>query len=180
MQTSLLVRVAPAFATLLDEPGEGWPEVADGIRAALAGEAPSAADAVGRFVDAIASEPLETLRELHARTFDLMPVCAPYLSVHVFGEESFKRSRLMGGLADGYRAAGFDTGGELPDHLALVLRFMPSMTTEEQDDLVQYVLTPAIDRMAREFARGANPYRYLIEAILATLTRLARPEAVDA
>jgi nitrate reductase delta subunit len=170
MQTSLLVRVASAFAALLAEPGERCRDVAEDVRAALAEEAPSAADIVGRFIKAIANEPLDTLQELHARTFDLMPVCAPYLSVHLFGEESFKRSRLMGGLADAYRTAGFDTGGELPDHLALVLRFLPSMTPEEQHDLVRYVLTPAVDRMAREFALGRNPYRYLIEALLATLT----------
>ena len=109
-----------------------------------------------------------------------MPVCAPYLSVHLFGEESFKRAGLMGGLAGAYRAVGFDTGGELPDHLVLVLRFMPAMTAEEQDDLVQYVLKPGVDRMAGVFSRSGNPYRYLIQSLLATLTRQVGPETVHA
>lgn len=120
------------------------------------------------------------LRERYASTFDLNPVCVPYLSVHLFGDESFKRARLMGGLADAYRQAGFDARGELPDHIANVLRFLPRMSAEEQQDLIAFVLRPSVQRMADALAATRNPYRHLLNALRAALARADRVETAHA
>jgi nitrate reductase delta subunit len=177
MNVHTLSRIAPAFARLFEEPDVRWPDVLDDLRALAAVHQPEAAPALDQFAAETAGASLDASRELHARTFDLAPACVPYLSVHAFGEESFKRARLMAGLAAAYRAAGFDPRGELPDHLAVVLHFLPVMTPAEQVDLVQYVLRPGIDRMADALASSANPYRHLIAALRAALAQPLEPEA---
>jgi nitrate reductase delta subunit len=179
MATTLLARVAPFFGRLLDEPDENWRSVTAAAFRALSDGTPAAVDLV-RFDSAMDGQPLDALRELYASTFDLSPVCVPYASVHLFGDESFKRARLMGGLADAYRRAEFDPGGELPDHIATMLRFLPQMTTEEQQDLARLVLQPAVDRMAQALFGSRNPYRHLLDALRSVLAASVRVEAIHA
>ncbi|MEP7118864.1 MAG: nitrate reductase molybdenum cofactor assembly chaperone [Acidobacteriota bacterium] len=180
MSGSSLSAVAPLLARLLEEPDEAWCATLDAARVQLERETPEAAELVCRWIADTAADSPDLLRERHVYTFDLAPTCVPYLSVHLFGEESFKRAGLMGGLADAYRQAGFEPAGELPDHLATVLRFLPQMTGEEQDDLVQFVLRPAVDRMTQALANSQNPYRHLLDAVHCVLVRSSRTEAVDA
>jgi len=117
------------------------------------------------------ASPLSTkaLNETFARTFDLSPSCAPYLSVHLFGEESFKRAELMVGLATAYDAAGFDAGGELPDHLAVVLRFAPLFPEGDWADLARMCLPAPLLRMQSTLEPTTNPYRHAIAALQAIL-----------
>src|SRR5512138_1986014 len=63
---------------------------------------PTAGSELHRFVCHVRDLSLPDLCELYTRTFDLTPVCAPYLSVHLFGESSFKRAQLMTGLREAY------------------------------------------------------------------------------
>jgi len=180
MDARLLARVAPAFARLFGEPDDGFREEVDEARALLSDLAPDAADLVRRFAEDTAGDAIDVMRERHTRTFDLAPACVPYLSVHLFGEESFKRARLMTGLAGAYRTAGFDPGPELPDHLSVVLRFVPAMTPAEQDDLAELVLKPGVERMARALSGGANPYRYLLDALTSVIQSRPEVEAAHA
>ena len=180
MSGDLLTRAAPWFGRLFEEPGADWRDVASAVLRVLAEEALPAADVVRRFAAALDTQPLEDMRELYANTFDLSPVCVPYASVHLFGDESFKRARLMGGLADAYRRAGFDPGGELPDHVATMLRFLPKMTTEEQRDLARLVLQPVVDRMAQALFGSRNPYRHLLEALRGVIAASLQVETTHA
>lgn len=180
MRAEPFARVAPALARLFEEPDGCWRASVEEVLALVADRMPGAAGGVRRFADAVAGDSLETLQERYARTFDLAPACVPYLSVHLFGEESFKRAKLMTGLSGAYRASGFDPGPELPDHLAVVLRFVPRMTPDEQRDLVQYVLLPGVERMAATLAGSSNPYRHLVEALRHVLGRQLEAEAVHA
>lgn len=165
----------PALAPLLEHPR--WEDGASAISPAteardllrLAGHDDAAA-AVDRFLERAEDLGTERLREIHGRTFDLAPSCVPYLSVHLFGEGSFQRARLMAGLAEAQMRAGFDRGPELPDHLAVVLRFAPHMDPEEWRELVRFCLIPALPAMAGGLeGRGSegsdNPYRQVLEAV---------------
>ncbi len=65
------------------------------------------------------------LEELYTGTFDLQAVCYPYVGYHLFGD-SYKRGMFMAQLNAGYRERGFSAGNELPDHVAVILRFLAS------------------------------------------------------
>lgn len=178
MSEDLLRRVAPLLGRLLEEPGNDWPDLVSRAARTLAEDAHPAVDLLRRFESHLGWRSLDERRELHTGTFDLSPVCVPYASVHLFGEESFKRANLMGGLADAYRRAGFDPGKELPDHVATILRFLPRMTEEEQRDLARFVLQPSIDRMAQSLFGSRNPYGYLLDALRGVLAAVVQAETV--
>ncbi len=114
----------------------------------------------------------EAIAELFSSTFDLAPACAPYLSVHLFGEGSYKRASLMTGLMEAYTKAGVSCHGELPDHLCVVLRALESLDTELQVDLLSFCIGPALTKMEAELGRQDNPYRHAILAVQAWLTQL--------
>lgn len=180
MTHSTFALVAPALGRLFEEPGCDWHGALADAQRVLTEAAPAGADLVRRFEEATAGEPLDTLRERYASTFDLSPVCVPYVSVHLFGDESFKRAGLMGAFAEAYRRAAFDPGRELPDHLGVILRFVPHLTDDEQQDLIECVLRPAVDRMAQPLFGSRNPYRHLLEALRAVVAGSVQAEALHA
>lgn len=108
---------------------------------------------------------VDELRELYTRTFDLNPACAPYLSVHLFGENSFKRAQLMTGLAELYAAKGLHGQRELPDHLGVVLAALDHLDGPERIDLLKYCMRVSLEKMKAELTRQENPYALAIEAL---------------
>lgn len=171
--------VYPALAALLDPPDEGFRERLEAARRASAFD-----PATEAHLEALWSAMVPLTRgeraELHARTFELNPTCVLYLSVHLFGEESFKRAALMTGLDDAYRAAGFARGGELPDHLGVVLKFSPRFSDEEWGDLLRLCLIEPTKKMRESLAPSDNPYRYLLDAISGMLALEAAREVSHA
>lgn len=118
--------------------------------------------------------------ELHASTFELSPACVLYVSVHIFGEESFKRAKLMTGLDEAYHAAGFDRGGELPDHLGVILRCASAFGDEEWSDLMRLCLVASSAKMSASLARTSNPYRHLLAGIHGLLEQQTAREGCHA
>jgi len=157
----------------------------------LAAGQEAAAEALGAFERAVARLDLEDLEDLYTRTFDLTPVCVPFLSVHLFGQESFRRARLMTGLEEAYQRAGFDRteaavgeGRELPDHVGVVLRAAEVFPPDEWRELVELAMAKPLARMAGALAPGggarANPYRHLVEAVRRLLGVDAMPAEAPA
>ena len=166
----------PALAPLVEHPGTGILAAAAEARDLLrTGGHGRAAAAVERFLDRAEEMGAERLREVHGRTFDLAPCCVPYLSVYLFGEGSYQRARLMAGLAEAQSRAGFDRGPELPDHLAVVLRFAPRMEPEEWRELVRFCLIPVLPAMVRGFDGNDNLYRDVLEAVELLLLETTPP-----
>jgi nitrate reductase molybdenum cofactor assembly chaperone len=162
------------LARLLDYPSTDLLERLENCRQMVRVQHEETADLLGRFSEELAAldgGPLDlrALEELHLRTFDAQPQCIPYLSVHLFGDESFQRAKLMIGLSESYQRAGFDSGTELPDHLAVVLRSCPSLTREEWVDMTVYCLRAPIDTMVEGLVENRNPYRHLLMAIRSLL-----------
>jgi nitrate reductase delta subunit len=102
--------------------------------------------------------------ELYTATFDLCPACVPYVSIHLFGEENYRRGRFMAALLERYAQEGFATGGELPDHLAVLLRFAAQTHAAEQRELTQFCLLGPLRRMQESLAEE-HPYRALLELV---------------
>ena len=131
----------------------------------IAAAYPEAASAVGRFLEWLANEPSEAHEEVYTRTFLVMPSCVPYVSVHLFGDESFRRGRLMADLREAYARQGFEAGSELPDHVAVLLRFAPRLASDELDELVRFCLVSPVTKMAGQLERTRNPYLHALEAV---------------
>lgn len=116
--------------------------------------------------EAIAALNMFELQELYTRTFDLNPMCSPALSVHLFGVESFKRSHLMVGLLDMYRVADYPVTGESADHMSSVVRFLPFASTEEREEISQFILLPGLTKIAEFLESKENPFAHLIRAVI--------------
>jgi nitrate reductase delta subunit len=154
-----------ALAPLVEYPGARSLAGAIACRTYLEAAHPEAAEAVGRFLEWLANEPVETQEEVYTRTFYIAATCVPYVSVHIFGDESFQRGRLMARLREAYDAAGFDAGAELPDHVAVLLRFAPHLGPDELGELVEYCLAGPVAAMVGQLARTRNPYLHALEAV---------------
>jgi nitrate reductase delta subunit len=106
---------------------------------------------------------LSDLEELYTATFDLTPVCYPYIGYQLFGD-TYKRGEFLALLNARYRDSEVMVQGELPDHLGMVLRYLAQVP---DDDLISEGVIPTLERMIDQLKD--NPYRDLVWAILAVL-----------
>lgn len=170
------------FAALLEYPQANLAVVATRCAALLARDVPDAAPFIQQFYEVVARTPAGRLEEIYTGTFDLDPVCYPYIGYHVFGE-TYKRSVFLLALKERYRANGLEVEGELTDHIAVVLRYLAvSEDAEDVAVIVREGMLPALQRMTgRAKSAGhedetpapavdpveadARPYRGVLEAL---------------
>lgn len=124
---------------------------------------------VDRFREFVEREGLEKLENIYTYTFDLTPSCPPYIGHYIFGED-YRRSYFMVGLKETYRRYGYSYDErELPDHIAVLLAFLPFYESEEErGELISLCLIPALKEMVKNLKDG-NPYKALLEAVLLIL-----------
>jgi nitrate reductase delta subunit len=181
-------RLIDRFAELLEYPGTGVCEAARDCEALAARGASEAAALLREFRAFVEAAPLGRVQEIYSGTFDLDAAYHPYVGYHLFGE-TYKRSVFMLELKQRYRAHGFAVERDLPDHLAVLLRFVAHHRDSElADEILQEALVPALDRMTGK-ARSAGyeqeepgepgkvrsqelPYGSLLEALRLTLQRI--------
>lgn len=117
------------------------------------------------------------LEELYTRTLDLNPEFAPYLGYQMWGD-SYKRGSLMSQLNQVMQENQIDLGGELPDHLMPVLRYLDQVTDPIPELL--HIFEPALEKMIQKLKKQDpdNPYRHLLQAVLDlnNRTRFTRDE----
>ncbi len=132
--------------------------------------------AYAAFIRSVAGLSLGQWEELHTRTLDLNPPAAPYVGYQVWGE-NYARGTFLSSMNRALIEAGIDTGGELPDHLGPVLRYLGAVQ-EPLPELLE-ALDPALDRMvaALRKAEPDNPYVSLLEAVRAECSNLKREAA---
>ncbi len=168
-----IARLLNLFAGLLEYPTPALTrQAATGVEW-LAELQPQAAARLDLFQRGVAEMSTGRIEEIYTRTFDMQPVSYPYVGYHLFGE-SYKRGAFMAQLNEGYRAVGFSAGKELPDHVAVILRFLASSvaarTGEFGRTLIEDGLTPTLEKMVRELdAPADNPYAALVSALLLVL-----------
>lgn len=183
--------LAGAFAAVLAypfAPPGGDVRTAAKAAGAWSSEAEALLDAFGALV---ATTPLGELQEAYTRTFDLdtlarsQPTCYPYVGHYLF-EESHKRGAFIVELRRRFRAAGFEPdGGELADHLVVLLSFLAVCDDDElAGELLDDAILPALARIAAlpggPRAEGplepATAYRTVLGA-LGLVLGAARPDA---
>lgn len=152
------------LARTVEYPTPDLPAQARACEAALSGQHGRAARHIARFRAFVEQAEPGALEELYTATFDLRPTCYPYIGYQLFGE-TYKRGEFLALLNARYRQAGLAvTGGELPDHLGMILRYL---ARTPDADLVAEGVLPALERMIEQLQD--NPYREPLRAILAVL-----------
>lgn len=157
------------LGSLLEYPAADSRDIQQTMNAAIECDGETAAVYLKDFLSAMNTMDLATRQEHYVRTFDVMPKCSLYLSVHLFGEENFKRAELMTGLKNVYERHNRFDMSELPDHLALVLKNNDLFEDEEWRELVTLAILPALPRMVRGLEISDNPYALVLKAIQALL-----------
>lgn len=132
--------------------------------------------AFGEFVRGLQPLSLGAWEELSTHTLDLDPPAAPYVGYQTWGD-SYQRGTFLATMSRALRESGVDPGGELPDHLAVILAYL-AHTAHPLPELVE-ILDPAIDRIiaALRSSEPANPYISLFEAVRAECQVLKKENA---
>jgi len=120
----------------------------------------------GRFLERIEALSLGEWEELHTRTWDLNPQAIPYVGFHRWGE-SYQRGNFMSRLNREMAAADVEPKGELPDHLAPVLRYLEASDSPLPEVLENLLLALKAMSESLKKAERDNPYRWLLNAIQA-------------
>ncbi len=158
------------LAGMLEYPGAELASRTRRCQALLAERSPEAAGALAAFAEFVEGESPGRLEEVYTSSFDLNPQCYPYAGYQLFGEDP-KRSQLMIGLQQSYCTSGFDTAGELPDHVPLLLKFLAVLDDAETErDLRELVLSPSLAKMAKTLEEKQNPYATAVTAALLVMS----------
>jgi len=175
-------RLYELFARMLEYPTPDLGEQARLCATLLPAVSPEAAEHAAAFADFVAETSPSRLEEIYTGTFDLQVICFPYVGYQLFGE-SYKRGAFLVKLKEEYRAHGFVADGELPDHLAVILRFMATLKevdAELEQDLIGVCLAPALGRMEQSFEGKPGPYGDVIRALVPLLRGTLPGDGPDA
>lgn len=164
------------FAELFSYPGPSLRTTAAHCAGLLRDRHPDAVEPFSQFTRFLEEQPASRLEEVYTATFDLQPACYPYVAYQLCGE-SQKRTLFLMKLQQLYREHGFTGDGELPDHLATVLRFIAGSDDRACcEELIGDGLLPAIDRMLAQAETTTNPYIQLLQVVRLALA-LGTPAA---
>lgn len=153
------------FATLLAYPEEEHWNLAPALAARLARLSVPVATDLHRYVEYLESTSLAQAREHYTRAFDLSPLAVPYLSVYLFGAENPQRGQFMAGFSGAYAEANYSTGGELPDHLAVVLGYAAVAPDETWDEIQRLCLPSPLKLMRQALGEAKSPYQHLLASL---------------
>lgn len=161
--------VYPLFAEMLEYPTPALADCAANCATRLAPVNQNAAGLLNRFQSFIGEHPAGRLEELYTGTFDLQAVCCPYVGYQLLGED-YARGMFMVKLKEHYVAKNFSPGTELPDHIAVILRFLSLENDKEfHAEMAGECLVPALEKMLGSFADSPNPYADVLRALLLIL-----------
>ncbi len=162
-------RIYLLFAEILEYPTHSLYECFEECISVLSSLKSEAAKIMKDFQSHLARMSLAQMQEMYTRTFDLQPACYPYLGHHLFGED-YRRGSFMAGLMRHYRSYDFSPGRELPDHIAVILRFLAQYSgSKENEEIVPECLIPAVEKMLSGLKDKGNPYNGVLQALLVTL-----------
>jgi nitrate reductase delta subunit len=158
-------RIYELFARLLDYPTEDQLPAIDECIDLLSTDWPEAALELLPFVQFAGGSRLEKLQEVYTATFDLQPLCHPYVGYQLCGEGR-QRAQFLVKLGEIYREKGHTPGGELADHLVEVLRFLALPGDEAaRRELLEEGLLPALQKMTDGFEQPDHPYGQMLRSL---------------
>ncbi|MHB1397908.1 MAG: nitrate reductase molybdenum cofactor assembly chaperone [Trichloromonadaceae bacterium] len=150
------------FAELFSYPTAELSQTLASCTALLREEQPSAAASLERFDDFLQTQTAARIEEVFTATFDLQPVCYPYVGYQLCGENQ-QRGMFLMQLNQLYRQHGFVAGVELPDHLSTLLRFIGTLAPQDcSRELIEEGLLPALAKILQGLDAGDHPYADLL------------------
>ncbi|MBZ0168444.1 Nitrate reductase delta subunit [Candidatus Methylomirabilis lanthanidiphila] len=174
---------------LLQYPDDDLPVAVREARALIGSIVPAADEELAAFELFVKDHNRDDWRQIYTDAFDLDPLFKIYIGYHLFGE-TYKRSHFLVKLNEHYADHGYDCAPELPDHLATVLRFLPSCDHETfREGLIMEGIVPSIKQMLgkspasgpqeNSAARPSKP-QSLQDAIRAAQSAFYRPDDIQA
>ncbi|MEU1479397.1 nitrate reductase molybdenum cofactor assembly chaperone [Streptomyces sp. NPDC005760] len=130
--------------------------------------ATAAAAELARFTDWFAAQDPEALERHYVEMFDLRRKSSLYLTYYLHGDTR-RRGMALLTLNQRYKAAGWDTdGGELPDHLPVVLEFA-ALVGPGGGEAPLRRHRRGLELIHRALADADSPYRHVLAALLTLL-----------
>ncbi|WP_416979800.1 nitrate reductase molybdenum cofactor assembly chaperone [Streptomyces sp. T028] len=127
-----------------------------------------AAEHLARFTDWFAAQDPEALERHYVEMFDLRRKSSLYLTYYLHGDTR-RRGMALLTLNQRYRAAGWDTdGGELPDHLPVVLEFA-ALAGPGGGEAPLRQHRRGLELIHRALTDADSPYRHVLAALLTLL-----------
>lgn len=120
------------------------------------------------FAEFAAASPLAMLQEEYVATFDFNPATAPYLGHHLFGDNQ-KKGGYMIMLKQEFERCGYtQSGGELPDHLSVLLGFLAHLARQQEhgtrQPFIAECVLPGVERLHTAFAAQQDSHwKVLVE-----------------
>lgn len=169
-----------SFAALLEYPSSDFSEETQRCLELMRSINPEAAEMCEKFANAIVGYSVQRMQELFTTTFDMQPVCYPYIGFHLYGE-SYKRGAFMAQLNEAYHAIGYSAEQELPDNLSVVLRFIGFDSENRHSEFCEALISDgvnlALEKMLKVFdPESTNPYFALLSALQLFLAPVTEKE----
>jgi nitrate reductase molybdenum cofactor assembly chaperone NarJ/NarW len=156
------------FADILDYPERSIAKSLGDCIGELTPAIPEAHAHLKGFQNSIADKSLGQLQEVYTNAFDLRPDCTPNLGYHLFGDDG-RRGLFLAELKGRMASLGIRSGVELPDHIALLLRYVDIADEDERLPVVEDCLLPAVARMVEVLKPSGNPYEHALSALLSLI-----------
>jgi nitrate reductase molybdenum cofactor assembly chaperone NarJ/NarW len=158
------------FADLLSYPTETVRETTIACQGLLRPLRPEAAAQLQSFAEFLLTTEGARIEEIFTSTFDLQPICHPYVGYQLCGE-SQQRGMFLMKLNVIYREHGYDPGRELPDHFSELLRFIGSSDDRNCCQiLIDDGLLPAVEKIISGIENDDHPYKWLLKSLRSFLT----------
>lgn len=139
------------LARIFQYPDETLPQRMEAIVVFFRNSFPEVAGELDIFCRYLPRDNVEKMQELFIRTFDVQAITTLDIGYVLFGDD-YKRGELLAHLNREHRSVENDCGSELADHLSNLLQLIAKLGKSELScELVQEILTPAIDKMINEF-----------------------------
>lgn len=115
------------------------------------------------FIHQVRETPLIEVQETYTRTFDLNPGTSLDASCHQWGEEE-RRMQALSNLNRIYRDSGFEPGGgQLPDHLPMILEFL-TVCSDQTFCLLSKEYRHSVSTLKTRLQGLGSPYADLMAA----------------
>ncbi|MFD1663007.1 nitrate reductase molybdenum cofactor assembly chaperone [Streptomyces caeni] len=163
---SLLLRL---ISLLLQYPDAELAAARPTVTAAVRALPPSpAATELAAFTAWFTAQSPDALERHYVEMFDLRRKSSLYLTYYLHGDTR-RRGMALLVLAQSYRAAGWETdGGELPDHLPVVLEFA-ALCGPGAGEAPLYRHRRGLQLIHRALQDADSPYRHVLAALLTLL-----------
>lgn len=158
---------------LLDYPDERLLGLVPVLRSSAQGLPAAVGEPIGTFLDHLEAHDLAALQEEYVDTFDVTRRCALHLTYFLHGDTR-KRGVALVQFTQAYRAAGAsldDVGGELPDHLCVLLEFGATCDLDTAWKLLNDHRV-GIELLYTALTGKQSPWLPAVQALRATLPQL--------